>query len=178
MWHNITEKLCILIMAGSTQRALHESSTNILGTYLLYVMWCHSLCVLTCVCIYIIGPLATSHLCCCFSLSEHQHLRTTRQCPEHDDVICQQPAAPTPVHRWQRCTLQHHMNPVNPVPHKQWHTCFEFIESLDHCCYWFLCAAVVFCPLWATKFHTWRKNKVNIELSLTSAPAPSRGGLT
>lgn len=67
--------------------------------------------------------------CPCFSLSEPQLLRKTHQCPQHDDVIYREPAASRPVHRWQCCTLKPHLNPVNPVPHKQGRTHFEFTES-------------------------------------------------
>ncbi len=102
----------------------------------------------------------TEHSCPCFSLSERQHLRKTHQRPQHDDVMCRQPTASRPVHRWQCCTSNPNLNPVNPVPHKQWHTHFEFMEShwitaiIDSCV-----SLLFFCPLCATKICTWGKKK-------------------
>ena len=125
-----------------------------------------------------LNPVWILTICSCFSLSELQHLRKTHQCSQHDDVIRWGPSASRPVHRWQCCTSKPHVNPFNPVPHKQRHTHFEFMEShwitaiIDSCV-----LLLFFCPLYATKICTWeKKNKVNIELGdielgLTSAPS-------
>lgn len=112
-------------------------------------------------------------------MSEPQHLRKTHQCPQHDDVIRREAAVSRPVHRWQCCTSKPHLNPVNPVPHKQWHTRFEFMEShwitaiIDSCCVLFFFVLSV-----PQRFAHEKENKVNIELGhieigLTSTPSPS-----
>lgn len=106
------------------------------------------------------SSLESNCLCPCLSLSEPQHLRKTHQCPQHDDVICREPAASRPVHRWQCCTSKTYVNPVNPVPYKQQHTHFEFTEShwisavIDSCLF-----LLFFCPSLCHKdLHMKKKN--------------------
>lgn len=110
----------------------------------------------------------TEYNCPCFSLSEPQHLRKTHQCPQHDDVICRQPAASRPVPRWQCCTSKPHLNPVNPVPHKQLHTHFEFTESHWITAFIDSCVSLLFflysVPQDLHREEKKKRNKVNIEL--------------
>lgn len=95
-------------------------------------------------------------------------------------------AASRPLHRWQCCTSKSQINPVNPVPHKLWHTHFDLMES-----HWInavidLCVFLVFffCLLCATKICACKKTKIkvnielgHIELGLMSAPSHLRRAL-
>lgn len=94
-------------------------------------------------------------------------------------------AASRPLHRWQCCTLKSQINPVNPVPHKLWHTHFDLMESHYQCCNWFVCVSGVFFVLSVPqRFMHVKKTKIkvnielgHIELGLMSAPSHLRRAL-